>query len=69
MEAISLEGAVARRGPYTLFRGKIGEGDARTHFVTGPTITGRVAPIASFYNEGDGRRWLRAQPLEEQAVA
>ena len=49
---------VATRGAFTIHRGKLSRDDSRAFWGEGPAGDGRIAPLASFWNEGDARRWL-----------
>lgn len=50
---------VAAFGCFTVYEGKLGDGDHRNAFVEGPTESGRIAPLASFWTVDDARRWAR----------
>lgn len=42
---------------YTAVRGKLAQDDAREAYVTGPTLDGRIAPIASFWHYEEAVRY------------
>ena len=46
-------------GEYRVYHGKLAYDDSREYFVTGPTMTGRIAPIGSYWNVGDAIRSAR----------
>jgi len=48
-------------GSFTAYRGKLSNDDARSAYVTGPTISGRIAPLASFWYFEDAVRWAKEQ--------
>ena len=50
-------------GKYTVHYGKLAMGDSRDYWIEGPTQSGRMAPIASCYNEGDAIR--RAKEMDK----
>lgn len=58
---------VAQRGDYKLYRGKLSGGDSRSFYGAGPVVTGRIAPIASFFSENDGLVWLREQDVAKES--
>ena len=50
---------IAKYGSFSVYAGKLGEGDSRGLDGTGPTRTGRIAPLASCWNEPDARARAR----------
>lgn len=40
-------------GSYTVHQGKLSPGDSRNFWIEGPILTGRMAPVASCWFEGD----------------
>lgn len=55
---------IFRVGSFTVHQGKLSPGDSRDFWIEGPTLSGRMAPIASCYNEGDAIR--RAREMAEK---
>lgn len=55
---------IAEFGEYTAYRGKLGQGDARSAFVTGPTTAGRIAPLQSFWCEQDAINYINRKRRE-----
>lgn len=53
--------------PYTVHAGKLSPDDSRDFWIEGPTLTGRMAPIASCWNEGDAIR--RAKEMASRTTA
>ena len=53
-------------GPYTAIEGKLGLGDARSAYVTGPLPTGRIAPLSSFWHFEEAVRWAK-NAMDEDA--
>ena len=43
-------------GKYTVHYGKLSLDDLKDYWLEGPTVIGRLAPLASFYNEGSAIR-------------
>jgi hypothetical protein len=58
---------IFKAGKYTVHHGKLSLGDSRDYWIEGPTVTGRMAPIASCYNEGDAIR--RAKDMAARDTA
>jgi hypothetical protein len=42
---------IRKFGEYTVVRGKLSPDDSRSHYVTGPTLDGRIAPLSSHWDE------------------
>jgi hypothetical protein len=47
---------IKKAGAYTLYAG--GNVGGRGFYATGPRAGGEVGVLASFWNEGDGLRWV-----------
>lgn len=45
-----MEDNIRQFGKYTAIRGKLAPDDARAAYVTGPTLSGRIAPLASYWS-------------------
>lgn len=54
-------------GPYSAYKGKLAYNDSREAYVTGPDLTGRICPIASFWSVDEAIRWIKK--LHEEASA
>jgi hypothetical protein len=48
-------------GDYEAIKGKLSRDDSREAYVTGPTPSGRTAPLASFWSLEEAKRWARTQ--------
>ncbi len=57
---------ITHYGEYTVYEGKLAVDDARGAYVTGPTIAGRIAPLASYWNVSDAVR--EAKRMDENRV-
>lgn len=55
-------------GRYTAIAGKLSPGDSRSAYVTGPTLTGRIAPIASFWQYAEAVTWAREHDLKSRMI-
>lgn len=53
-------------GKYTAVKGKLSPQDSREAYVTGPTLHGRIAPLASFWYFADACAWARRQHAKTQ---
>ncbi len=60
-------------GSYTVHRGRLSAEDARGAqggcWIEGPTLTGRMAPLASCWNEGDAIRRANAMAERDEREA
>ena len=54
---------IGQFGAYIVHRGKLSSGDSRSFWIEGPTLDGRMAPLASCWNEGDAMQ--RARQMSE----
>lgn len=50
---------VYSQGAYAAYEGKLAHNDSRNAYVTGPDKTGRICPIASFWNINDAIQWIK----------
>lgn len=58
---------IATFGRYTVHSGKLAAQDSRSFWIEGPTLTGRLAPIASCWNEGDALRRAKEMAARDEA--
>lgn len=54
-------------GKYQVVRGKLSHDDARSAYVLGPTLTGRIAPLASFWCYEEALQWAKDRAAERAA--
>lgn len=59
--------ALATFGQFTAYHGKLDHADAREAYVEGPTLDGRIAPLASFWNDQDAIAWARKRGAPDAA--
>lgn len=59
---------VYSEGSYTAHYGKLSYEDSRWFWIEGPTLTGRMAPVASCWNEGDAIRAVKEYAKKERKV-
>lgn len=51
----------ARFGDYEAVHGRLAHDDSREAYVMGPTLSGRIAPLASFWRWEEAKAWAKEQ--------
>ena len=61
-------GGVVSAGRYRAVRGKLSPNDSRAAYVTGPDLTGRICPVASFWSMEEAESYAANANRREAAT-